>query len=325
MSQKKLALKMSQVVPRQTTVIKEKLPMDDNEDTSFDIYFDIYNYENEDYLYIKLIENSAVSPFYYNKSFTLEELCEIHRIFKADDIAQVKKDLQKLFKKGLIKLVSDPNSDGIIMKLKVYLFCDEHTIDLPLYKEMIPENERDNKCLEIYNINKNQLKIGKEIYFLLKSCGKNIDRNLLNILKQNFDIVDNSNETETDSVSFPEDEEIYNGFKKTFNRKKTAHFKMQKKDDEDYFAQVRIKNYTNINWPKDSIKLIIDKNKSNILCKDIKYPPFDIEPKEDGEISFFFNAKTEPKEYTCTFDVYFNGKQLKEVKFELKVLIPQQI
>ena len=91
MSQKKLALKMSQVVPRQTTVIKEKLPMDDNEDTSFDIYFDIYNYENEDYLYIKLIENSAVSPFYYNKSFTLEELCEIHRIFKADDIAQVKK------------------------------------------------------------------------------------------------------------------------------------------------------------------------------------------------------------------------------------------
>lgn len=211
------------------------------------------------------------------------------------------------------------------MKLKVYLFCDEDTIDLPLYKEMIPENERDNKCLEIYNINKNQLKIGKEIYSLLKSCGKNIDRKLLNILKQNFDIVDNSNETETDSVSFPEDEEIYNGFKKTFNRKKTAHFKMQKKDDEDYFAQVRIKNYTNINWPKDSIKLIIDKNKSNILCKDIKYPPFDIEPKEDGEISFFFDAKTEPKEYTCTFDVYFNGKQLKEVKFELKVLIPQQI
>ena len=325
MSQRKIALRMSQDVPKLTTVIKEKLSMEDDKDTSFDIYFDIYNYENEEYLYIKLIENSAVSPFYYNKSFTLEELCEIDRIFKTDNIFQVRKDLQNLFKNKRVNLVYDPNSDGIIMKLKVKLFCDEYTIDLPLYKEMIPENEKENKLLELYNIIKNQCKMGKEIYSLLKSCGRNIDKNLLNILKNNFDINDNSIKTEIKTDSGSQDEQINNDLKKTFNKTRNAHFQMPKKDDEDYFAQVIIKNYTNITWPENSIKLSIDKNKSNILCKNIIYPPFDIEPKKDGEISFYFDAKTEPKEYICTFDVYINGKQLKDAKFVLKVIIPQQI
>lgn len=56
-----LKLKMSLEVPNQPTVIKTQLPLDN--DTSFDIYFDIFNGERKKYLYIKLIENSAVAPF----------------------------------------------------------------------------------------------------------------------------------------------------------------------------------------------------------------------------------------------------------------------
>ena len=65
-----LKLKMSIEVPNQPTVIKEQLAIDN--DPSFDIYFDIFNGERKKYLYIKLVENSAVAPFYYNRSYTIE-------------------------------------------------------------------------------------------------------------------------------------------------------------------------------------------------------------------------------------------------------------
>ena len=112
MDKKKMNLRMSQDVPEQITVIKKELAMKSDKDTSFDIYFDIYHSENEDYLYIKLIENSAVSPFYYHKSFTLEDLRQCHRIFNAVNIDQVKEALKKSFQFNKIKLVYDPESDG---------------------------------------------------------------------------------------------------------------------------------------------------------------------------------------------------------------------
>ena len=150
MDKKKMNLRMSQDVPNQITVIKKELAMKSDKDTSFDIYFDIYHSENEDYLYIKLIENSAVAPFYYNKSFTMEELCEINRIFKTSDIYLVKEDLRKSFESERVNLEYDKKSDGIIMKLRAGLFCDEIIIDLPIYKEMISINERDDKLIELY-------------------------------------------------------------------------------------------------------------------------------------------------------------------------------
>ena len=307
MDKKKMNLRMSQDVPEQITVIKKELAMKSDKDTSFDIYFDIYHSENEDYLYIKLIENSAVAPFYYNKSFTMEELCEINRIFKASDIYLVKEDLRKSLESERVNLEYDKKSDGIIMKLRAGLFCDEIIIDLPLYKEMIPINERDDKLIELYNIIKDKLKKGKELYSFLKSCGGNFDKNILNILKENFDIDD-----------------ISEALKKTFGRNKTAHFQKPKKDDEEYFAFADIINYTNITIPGNSFefKLNEKEKKSNILCKKIIYPP-DIAPQKTGEIFFFFDAKTEPKKFVCTFDVYFNGELLKDTQFKLNVSIPQ--
>jgi hypothetical protein len=317
MEQKKINLKMSYDVPRQKTVIKKELPLEGSKDTSFDIYFDIYHSENDDYLYIKLIENSAVAPFYYNKSFTIEELRIIHRIFNADNIDQVRMDLEKSFNSKKIKLVNDPKGDRIIMEIKAYLFCDECTISLPLSKEMIPKDERNNKLIELYKINKNQIKIGKELYSYLKSYQGNFDRDILNNLKEIFDIVDNSNVTNSGP------EELKKELIKIFNKMITANFKIEKQGFEDYRAEVEIKNSTEVIWTKNSIQFKIDKNASTILCKNIIYPIYDIEPKHYGRFFFSFDAKVEPKEYTCSFDVYINGKQLNEAKFQLKVIIPQ--
>ena len=61
---------MSIEVPNKPTSLVAELAID--EDTSFNIYYDIYNDGNTDYLYIKMTENTAVAPFYYNRSFTMK-------------------------------------------------------------------------------------------------------------------------------------------------------------------------------------------------------------------------------------------------------------
>ena len=55
-----LILEMSKNITQRESASKYKLPID--EDTSFFIYFDIWNKE---YLYFKMEENTAVSPFFY--------------------------------------------------------------------------------------------------------------------------------------------------------------------------------------------------------------------------------------------------------------------
>ena len=57
---------MSKEVPKREDVIKTELQILE-EDISFDVYSDIYKIEDENYLYIKMEENSAVAPFFYNK------------------------------------------------------------------------------------------------------------------------------------------------------------------------------------------------------------------------------------------------------------------
>ena len=113
-NRKDLELNMSFKVPNQENVFTTQLRID--KETSFDIYYDIYSTENTDYLYIKLVENSAVAPFYYNKSYTLEELQDLHRIFKAVDLEILKSDLSDLFKEKRVKLYYEENKEFLFFK-----------------------------------------------------------------------------------------------------------------------------------------------------------------------------------------------------------------
>ena len=58
-----------------------KLPID--EDTSFNIIYEIYNGDENQYLYIKMEESTANAPFIYNRSYELKELHEKNKIFKS--------------------------------------------------------------------------------------------------------------------------------------------------------------------------------------------------------------------------------------------------
>ena len=142
-------------IESKNTVFKASLPID--EDTSFDIYYDIYDSRGSKYLYIKLVENTAVAPFYYNRSYDKEELENIDRIFKAVTMEKLKEDLRDLFNNKKIRLFYGQNKD-IIMALTCNLFQREYTINFELKREMTPEDRKEAKMNTLYDINKKKTK-----------------------------------------------------------------------------------------------------------------------------------------------------------------------
>ena len=142
-------------------VTEKKAQLKVNEDTEYNIFYDICQEDDQKFLYIKLEEITANAPFYYNRSYTIEELHAIHKIFKVfdkDDFEELLSYLKDLFDNGKIKLsFADPNEDIIEVELNVILFSKSFNLNFELYREMIP-NKKDEKMIELYELNKKNLK-----------------------------------------------------------------------------------------------------------------------------------------------------------------------
>ena len=165
---KKIDLKMSLLFDSKSPQFK--LPIDD--DTSFDIFCDVYNGETQNYLYIKMKEYTAKAPFFYNRSYELKELYENNLIFKTcDSIEEVRDYLKVLFEQNKVRLRYDEedNQEIIIMEMDAILFADPIKIEFELYREMVPEDKKDDKLIELYEWNKNKLKKIKEIYSFINN------------------------------------------------------------------------------------------------------------------------------------------------------------
>ena len=175
---------MSLEVPNKPTSFVEELKID--EDTSFSIYYDIYNDENEDYLYIKMVENTAEAPFYYNRSFTIEELQELDKSWKSCDLKDIKEHIKTLFNKRKIKLFydNDNNKEIIKMELNILLFEDKYNVYFRLYKEMIPEEMKDKELLNLYKIEKSKIKMIKELASIFNSFSNQEEKAFGEKLKQ---------------------------------------------------------------------------------------------------------------------------------------------
>ena len=170
---------------------KPKAKLSINKDTSFNIYYDIYDTGNNKYLYIIMEENTATAPFFYNKSYDMEELYENHRIFRScESIEDVSERLDTLFEKKKIKIRYDEkeNEEIIIMEIDAMLFATPIKLEFQLYREMVTENEKDNKLIELYNLNKNKLIHLKEIYSVVKDNKDNKDFEKLVKLFEKFEI-----------------------------------------------------------------------------------------------------------------------------------------
>ena len=146
---------------------KDTIKLAINEDTSYDINFDIYETKEEKYFYIKLTENTADAPFYYIRSYTIKDLYrlnKIYRVFGKDNLEEFKNYMKTLFEKNKVSLKFEENEAIIKMDISAQLFASEEYLFFELYREMIiSEEEKDDKLLDIYILNKNYMKALKEI------------------------------------------------------------------------------------------------------------------------------------------------------------------
>ena len=338
MTKSELNFQMSKEVPNQETVSKEALKID--EDTSFDIYYDIYD---EKYLYIKLQENTALAPFYYNVSYDIDELRVLDDIFKAIEIDKVKGHLKDLFDNNKIKLeYKSQDKKVIIMRLEVALFFGTYTIDFELDKVMIPENEKDEMLNKLYNRNKEKLNFAKELFVQFHS-NANLYKNILDILSANFDmsgvIIKNINTNENNNIAnnnslensninessileksdIVEDKEKFeNRIKKIFKNKKGVN--LEKTKDRN-MSVLNLKNYTKTTWNigffKFKLVKIEDNNSKSLTLKNIDYPIYEIKPKEEGDFIFYFEEIKQPGDYKCIFDIYINGQKIDYAQLNL--------
>ena len=338
MTKSELNFQMSKEVPNQETVSKEALKID--EDTSFDIYYDIYD---EKYLYIKLQENTALAPFYYNVSYDIDELRVLDNIFKAIEIDKVKGHLKDLFDNNKIKLeYKSQDKKVIIMRLEVALFFKTYTIDFELDKVMIPENEKDEMLNKLYNRNKEKLNFAKELFVQFHS-NANLYKNILDILSANFDmsgvIIKNINTNENNNIAnnnslensninessileksdIVEDKEKFEKrIKKIFKNKKGVNLEKTK---DGNMAVLNLKNRTKTTWNigffKFKLVKIEDNNSKSLTLKNIDYPIYEIKPKEEGDFIFYFEEIKQPGDYKCIFDIYINGQKIDYAQLNL--------
>ena len=340
MTKSELNFQMSKEVPNQETVSKEALKID--EDTSFDIYYDIYD---EKYLYIKLQENTALAPFYYNVSYDIDELRVLDDIFKAIEIDKVKGHLKDLFDNNKIKLVyKSQDKKVIIMRLEVALFFKTYTIDFELDKVMIPEDEKDEMLNKLYNRNKEKLNFAKELFVQFHS-NANLYKNILDILSANFDmsgvIIKNINTNENNNIAnnnslensninessileksdIVEDKEKFETrIKKIFESKNKKGVNLEKTKDGN-MAVLNLKNRTKTTWNIDFFKFklvkIEDNNSKSLTLKNIDYPIYEIKPKKEGDFIFYFEEIKQPGDYKCIFDIYINGQKIDYAQLNL--------
>ena len=122
-------------------------------------------------LFLKLTEIGAFSPHFYEKMLTLDKIREIHRMFRAcDNIQEVKEELDKLFKKKKINLIKE-NDKTVTLVITGYLLSSIETFKIEC--DMKITTFKDDALMTLYNIEKRQIKIWKELEKYAKSLGAN--------------------------------------------------------------------------------------------------------------------------------------------------------
>lgn len=254
----------------ETNLNVEKVKLAINKDTSYDIYYDICEYENERYLFIKMIENTANAPFYYNRSYSIKDLHNLHKIFKADDIDEAKQDLKTLFNQGKICLNFDKDENIIIMELDVILFADNFKINFDLYREMIPVEEKDQKLIELYNINRKILKKIKEISLFKENYkGNKNEINIIEKIRKTCDILEIPGIENVKDLKKEDEKKLECNIDDNSNNFKKSQSLPEKKEEE--------KDLYNSDILESSIKHEEEKDEKDMNNSDIK-----IETKKSG-------------------------------------------
>ena len=298
-------------------VTEKKAQLKVNEDTEYNVFYDIRPEDDQKFLYIKLEEITANAPFYYNRSYTIEQLHEIHKIFKVfekDDFEDLLSYLKDLFDNGKIKLsFADPNEDIIKVELDVILFSKSFKLDFELYREMIP-NKKDEKMIELYKLNKKNLKFLKEIsgYANKFKKGKAQEKKMfekINKILCSLEIPGLENDIESVIEENPVCTNLSDKFTLNPEKKKVK-------------INLNLKNIYDEVWPEGKMELVC-KEESTIKYKKVEYPIYEIEKGKDGDFAVEFDEKelVPGAKYVCILQLFIDGKKMENSDIPLNIRV----
>ena len=155
-------------------VVQEKIknvPKDQiiklDDDTIYRFSFSI----NHESLKLELNEIGAFAPYIYRRNLTLDEITTNYPMFRScANLEAVEKHIRQLFKDNKIKLRKD-REDSIILELTVYMISEIKKIEIEVYRIMT--TKKDEALIKLYQIQKDEIKLLKEIDNLLKKSGEN--------------------------------------------------------------------------------------------------------------------------------------------------------
>ncbi len=164
---------------------KRLIKLDD--DTTFDFQCKVEKEEEEEKIKLILSEVSAVAPFIYEAELGKDDLISASKIFRScEDLKEVKAHIEKLFDLDRIKLI--PNKEKTMIYFEFYAFnisCEEK-FKITARRKMIDKGNKEKQeemLLKLYSIQKEKLKILKDIEAYLKTNKNIIKADLEKILE----------------------------------------------------------------------------------------------------------------------------------------------
>ena len=153
-------------------VVQEKIsdvPKDEQIKLNDDTIYRFFCSVNDNCLFLKLYEIGAFAPYIYEIYLSLDKMREINSMFNAcDTIEEVRDNINILFKNGKIKL-SKENDNTITLNITALLLAKVETFKIELERKIT--SEKDDTLIKLYEIQKKEIKLWKEMEKLLKGKG----------------------------------------------------------------------------------------------------------------------------------------------------------
>jgi hypothetical protein len=228
------------------------------------------------------------------------------------------------------------------MELSVVLFVTKYKVYFKLYKQMIPEEIKDEQLLNLYEIEKNKIKMIKDLASIFncfnnqeeKAIGEKFKELILELEipgiedgqlnlggKSGKNILDNEKSFLFKSVISTKQNKIND--KIFINAKKPGRRYLL--NEENNTINLTLRNITDEDWPANDIRLVCNEQTSTIKCTvgDLMY---DIEKEQDGEFILKFDPKDliPGKKYQCNLELFLKGEKIKDGYAELLISVPKK-
>ena len=153
-------------------VVQEKIsdvPKDEQIKLNDDTIYRFFCSVKDNCLFLKLYEIGVFAPYIYEIFLSLDKMREINSMFNAcDTIEEVRDNINILFKNGKIKL-SKENDNTITLNITALLLAKVETFKIELERKIT--SEKDDTLIKLYEIQKKEIKLWKEMEKLLKGKG----------------------------------------------------------------------------------------------------------------------------------------------------------